>query len=528
MTSFRSSIGALAIWAVATAAAYAVGFRMVVPWHYWQLLDETVLLPHPVASLCLLHSQPPVLNALAAALLMVADASAVSVDAVITVVFALIGALGAVVTWRLVREITGSWQLAAVGVALVVADPAYHTFANLFFYEFILHLLLLVLATTAISWVDRGEERMLFALTAVLAAISLTRTLFHPAWAVAFWLLVVWLRGRVAPTWQPRFAAVLALLVAALLAWPAKNALVYGQFLYSSMTGYSLAYGVTGCTFGADLAPYSPAEMAALTPAVVTRATSVCGDLGVEALTAGAERNGTPNWNAVSHLLLAPARVRCAVAWIAHHPAEWLQRAAGQYAMWMQPAFVDSHLGRLVGPASAPYIRYVDLWRNGLFMDLRPLAERAWPSSFLHEAAVVRSTRRPVPYTLYGFVLFLALVAALAARGNRAKRRNDAAIAWILLALILCPMVAACLTDGTEGNRMRFATTPLVVAAFLFVVHPRPAGGAGRAATSTPAFEATTPVRTFATRDELGVAPDSCTSSTRRARSPEPSSRASS
>jgi hypothetical protein len=473
-TSRRTSILALVIWAVATAAAFAMGFRMRVPWDFWQLLDETVLAAHPVASLCFLHSQPPVLNALAAALLTVAGTLGVSVDGVIVAVFALIGALGAVATWRLVRELTGSTPLAAVGVALVVADPAYHTFANLFFYEFPLHLLLLLLASMAIRWVDRGEERVLIAMTALLVFISLTRTLYHPVWAVGFWLLVMWLRVRVAPTWRPRFVAIFALLVAGLLAWPAKNALVYGQFIYSSMTGYSLANGVPGCTSFDELAPFAPPETAALTPPIVVRrAIGVCGVPGVDALTAVTKRNGTPNWNAAERLLLAPAQERCASDWIAGHPAEWLERAAGQYAMWMQPAYLDPYYGFLIGPTTASFRRYAIAWRDTLFMDLRPPAERVAPSWFLHQAAVVPRIGRPVPYTLYGFLLFPALIVALTVRGIRADRRNDAAIAWTLLAVIACPMVAVCLTDGTEGNRMRFATTPLGVATFLFVLHPR-------------------------------------------------------
>jgi len=33
----------------------------------------------------------------------------------------------------------------------------------------------------------------------------------------------------------------------------------------------------------------------------------------------------------------------------------------------------------------------------------------------------------------------------------------------VLLAIMVPPMIAACLTDGEEGNRMRFATTPMLV-----------------------------------------------------------------
>ena len=56
----------VALFAAAEMAARVMGIRMVIPWDYWQLLDADALRQHPIASLCLLHSQPPLLNALLA------------------------------------------------------------------------------------------------------------------------------------------------------------------------------------------------------------------------------------------------------------------------------------------------------------------------------------------------------------------------------------------------------------------------------------------------------------------------------
>jgi hypothetical protein len=57
------------LWLVAFVVARAAGFAMTMPWIFYQVLDAPVLAEHPLASLCYLHSQPPVLNALVAACL---------------------------------------------------------------------------------------------------------------------------------------------------------------------------------------------------------------------------------------------------------------------------------------------------------------------------------------------------------------------------------------------------------------------------------------------------------------------------
>jgi hypothetical protein len=465
----------VAIWFAAAVLAYAVGFRMEIPWIYWQLLDAGMLAAHPLASLCYLHAQPPGLNALAALVLAAARALDVAPETVAAAVFGLLGAVGAVAFHRLVRRLTGSVAIATVALAAVVADPAYHVFANLFFYEFVLSVLLVLLVAAAVRYVDRGATRSLVAVTLLLATISLTRTLFHPLWSVGIWGIVVMLRAvRAAPS-RASVLATLAVLIVALVSWPAKNWLVYGRFFSASMTAYSVARGVPGCddisiarTMTRDRTPRPDAAT------VVAAAARVCGTAGSALLTENLESvGGGANWNALPHLVMAPWRERCAADWIRSEPGEWLRRAAGQYAMWMRPAFVDPYLGGARWLPSPAYRAYARAWQEVLFADLRPAVERRWPGWFLHRYARVPVTGA-VPYTLFGFVLFPLLLVALVVR---AVRPSDlaGATALLLLVAILWPMTAACLTDGLEGNRMRFPTTPLVVIGVCLLVRPRTA-----------------------------------------------------
>jgi hypothetical protein len=100
---------------------------------------------------------------------------------------------------------------------------------------------------------------------------------------------------------------------------------------------------------------------------------------------------------------------------------------------------------------------------RGVF-DLRPAIERLQPDLFLHREAMLRG--RPVPYTLFGFVVFPLLVALAAWQQVFRPRTLRTTTAAAALLCLLWPMLAACLTDGQEGNRMRFSTTPgLIVVA---------------------------------------------------------------
>jgi hypothetical protein len=455
------------LWLVASVVARAAGFTMTMPWIFYQLLDAPVLAEHPLASLCYLHSQPPVLNALVAIVLRTADAVGTSPERVAGAAFAAMGATAAVVLYRTVRVLTRSTALAVIALVLELADPAHHVYAGMLFYEFPLHVLLVLLFAATVRYLQSGERSWLLVVTLLLATISATRTLFHPVWAVGFWCLVVWLRVRVAPPFRGGVLGSLILLLTLLVAWPAKNAVVYGRFFEASMSAFSLARGVPGCT-RRELLKTIPD-----TTPIVERATRICGADGAAALTAPLKSNRYPNFNWVLRLAEAPGQEACAVAWAEEHPGEWLRRAAGQYALWMRPGFeMANGSGDLIGPASPIYAWYANAWRRTVFADLRPFVEARHPDWFLHRYAV--APNGPVPYTLLGFVVFPVFLAILVAKAVRRRRDVGGASAIVLSTTLLTPMIAACLTDGLEGNRFRFATSFLGLIGACWLLAPGP------------------------------------------------------
>lgn len=440
------------LWLAALVVSRAAGFRMVIPWGYYQLLDRQMLATHPLGSLCYLHSQPPGLDALLVATLRAAELFGTTPEVVGTVVFQALGLAAAIALFRLILVTSGSRGFATAGVVAALADPGYHVFANLFFYEFPVYVLLLLLLATGMRYLRGGDVSSLVFVVLFAAAITLTRSLFHPIWALGLCVLLVLLREP-RPSWSRHAALAVGLLLVVLVPWPLKNRVVFGQATYASMSAYNLARGIPGCL---------PAVAPSAGDAIVMRAQSICGEPALPTLAATTKSDGSANWNHVGWLLRADALSRCGIAWRLGHPGEWLATAVGNYAMWTRASFVHPYGRQLLGPPTPAYLAYAGWYNDVLFFDLRPAIERLLPGLFLHRYAMMRGS--PVPYTVFGFVVFPLVVGLLVSR----LRQAPAAV--LLLYCTLWPMLVVCLTDGQEGNRMRFSTSALFVVMLALVV----------------------------------------------------------
>lgn len=446
------------LYVVAVAGARWMGFRARIPWDYYQLLDAQTLRAHPLASLCLMHVQPPALNALLAGILAAADTLGCVPETLVAVLFVALGLVAAVVVHRLATAVTGSRGLGALALAFVLTDPAYHSYANLFFYEFLLYVLHLLLLAAALRYLEHGRGLLVVGLVA--ATITTTRSLFHPIWTVAVCGLVVWLGWRWHRTSRRQLAA-LAVLVAGLISlWPLKNRIVFGHTFYATMTSYNLARGVPGCgSLPFNLYLQTGVAWPAAT-ALATRPIDLCGAAAAGVLLSPAKVDGSRNWNHVALLAAAEEWDRCGLAWRLHNPGKWLLRAAGQYVMWMRGGYVWPYAQSIMGPSNRIYRSYATRYDRLLFADLRPFAESLLPSCSLHRAAMVRG--HPVPYTLFGFVVFpLTIVVVLVRWARGPWTHREAAVAVALLSIFFA-MTGACATDGIEGNRMRFSTAGLL------------------------------------------------------------------
>lgn len=459
------------LWAVALIAAHAAGVRMVVRWGYWQLLDPAALADHPWTSLTLLHSQPPLLNALAAVLLQLSDLLGVSFELAAGVVFDAVGLLATLVMYDLGRRLTGSRALAVVGVVALLADPGFHFLGHLFFYPFLLQALLLIMLWAATRWLQSGGQRDLRIVVISLGLLCLARSLYHPAWALGtFALLVAARRWHVRNETPPKLRGTIgpALALVALLAlWPLKNLVVFGEPVLSSWMGYYVSLGIPirdaelNDYIGSGVIPNHTADR-------LQEFAERYGDARIDVLGAPEKSEGSRNWN---HLVLLETNAplhRRALDWRLANLDAWARQAGVRYVGTARGTWLHPYLGTPFGPASDGWKAWSDAYKAMFFVDLRPLLERLVAAPELH--AQVNMRGQPLPYTLYGFVLLPAvLFAALLIMARRRSRHRVEEVVVVLALLAVCWVLLASSLLTQEGNRVRFATSPFVILLALYI-----------------------------------------------------------
>lgn len=495
----------------AAAVAAAVGFSFWIPWVIVQLVDAGELRRAPLTALLALHAQPPLLNAVLAAAIGAGTVLGCGPEPLLSALFFLLGGAVVVLLGRLVAGITGSPGLAFAAVLLTVADPALHVFRTVYFYELPLAALLLAALTAGWRFLAGGRERHLLLFVLALGGMVLLRSLYHPVWAAAMFGVLVIGRARLQRPQSSRplgwrWLRSAALLAALVVLWPLKNAVLFGAPVASSWVGYNLSRGtpveVEDAAFLAFLKsgavdPPLQDEWRRIAPAFLRDA---------PVLTSPVKNGTVRNWDHYIFLVTYRRMEQAALAWRREHPGEWLRRGLANYLLWGRPSYIESYYQRLRGPDSSLFRRYAAWHQRLLFPDLRRLVVRWTPASEVHLATVVWGG--PAPYTLFIVAgLPLLLVAAAVLLPGRLGKGPEAWVALLAAIALVWVLVVPCLTDGIEGNRMRYPVSPCVLLLTAWVgaavwqrlrarrsgAPPEPAGAdVPQPATAPPALQPTT------------------------------------
>ena len=317
-------------------------------------------------------------------------------------VFVVVGWAAVLLTYWLVRAQSGPVSWAVVAVLALLANPAFQFFGNLFFYPFLVHTLLLLVVWTAWRYLDAGSWR-LYPLVLTLAAVCLTRVVYHPLWAIAVLTFAVAARtwvvgsdcGGARLAW--RQAVVPAVLLLALLtAWPLKNYLLFGHFINTSWTGFNLAN-----TLPIDANPEftSFVRSDTVSPEMNQRLEDLAWQYP-EAIRSNLlsprKSDGSKNYNHLVVLLTNDDLRARAIQWRLRNPATWASKFIGQYWSWTRATFVHPYSGEIRGPDKTAYRSYAELVRKFFFFDLRPMVERAVPLPIIHEFSFVRRASYPI------------------------------------------------------------------------------------------------------------------------------------
>lgn len=428
---------------------------------FWQYLDPELLRNDALASLWVHHAQPPLYNLYLAAV--TKSCGTASTGCFETTYFAMglalhLGLFGLMLRLGVDRRI-------AFGATLLfVFAPASILYEHWLFYTYPMAALLVGAGVFVHRAIAKGGRRLdLAVLFTLLAAVVLTRSLFHLIWLAGGVALIAWpLRGQ----WR-RVVATAALPVLLCVAVYAKNALLFGEFSSSSWLGMSIARLavepipaaerralVADGTIGrvSLVKPFSPVE--AHPPGLLRDAPD-----GHPALTETHKSTRAPNYNHGAYLAIGRAYLRDARALLLERPDVYGHSVARAWSKFvMAPSiilFLRTNRERLDG--------WADLWLTGLYgFTLSP------------SSADGRLVRPELRYELRSWgVVFLLLAAGSVVvaglRGLREWRRpgGDAARGALLLfasgTTLYVAIVGNALELG-ENNRFRFMVEPLVFA----------------------------------------------------------------
>lgn len=232
----RDVLVVLGLFAVSHALYALLGLRFDASTFpgYMQFIEADLLADRLLESLWYYHAGPPLLNLLAGVGIKLFGAAA---PWFFGVSFHVLGLLVALCVYSLTLKLSGARAAACIATGLLVFSPAFVLYENWLMYTFPAVALLVIATSLLYRYLETLQTKWVAAFFGVLAALLLTRSLFHLAWMVLIAaLLAVVVRNR----WrQVLFAATLPVLLVGF--WYGKNYYLFGTFSASSWMGLGLS-----------------------------------------------------------------------------------------------------------------------------------------------------------------------------------------------------------------------------------------------------------------------------------------------
>ena len=454
---------------------------------YPQQVDLALLKSHFVQSIWYLQSQPPLYN--------VASGLLVRLplwwrQPTVCIVMLGLGILLVLACHQLGLDLGFPGWLAAAVAVLVILDPAYVLYENLFFYTYPTAVLLTVSALAATRYALTRKRLWLVVLVVCPAGVVLINSTFQWPWLLLVLAPVGYLyRAR----W--RSIAVVALLPLILVAgWYVKDAVLFSTASSSSWLGMNLEKITTAQLPEGEIKPL--VAKGNLTPISELRAFFVGisayvprysnhPSTGVPVLDEVTKSDGTPNFNNINIISVARQYQRNDLSYIETRPVSYASSVGDAVTLFLVPS--DQYF--ICWPDGGQYIttytRGFDLVAAGQIFGTS--TQTMWKDANLSSAP------SPKHISLVAILEILATVFVLPAIAWRRRRQPAVSLPLFFISITaVYVMVVTNFIELGENNRFRFDLGPLPLIALVFVVvaasrhvgsrklHTAVTGGAGQ------------------------------------------------
>jgi hypothetical protein len=425
-----------AIFIAVEAVYWQAGLQFDASWldWAWQYLDPIILRRDLFRGLLYLHTQPPGFNLFLGAVLHMAGRHA---SEVFRIAYAALGFALDLGVFVLMRRLEVRRFTALAATTLFAMNPATAAFGHVLFYELPVAVLVVWAAVSASTLPTRPSYLRSLVFCSLVAALCLTRSIFHLVYYVAAIAVV----AVVAP--EARRATLWAALapLAAVLAVYLKNVMLFGFFGASSWLGMSVArmtlpYAdestMRRLADGGRLSPIATIEPFSPLWMYPSGYRSRLSSIAHPALTAVNKSTGHINFNHAAFVRVSRDYFDDALAVIRAQPSAYRTSVGRAWTFY----FMSGTENTLAEGNLAPVRRWIAWWDSVVLL------------------------RSP------GTRVCLSLVVGLPLAALWAVWRSRRHLAWAFIALTIGYVaVLGNATEVGENNRFRFATDALSVAA---------------------------------------------------------------
>jgi hypothetical protein len=341
----------------------------------------------------------------------------------------------------------------------MLADPGYHLFQHLYFYPFILNFLFITALFLFSKLLKSYETRFFYGSVFILASVTNMRSLFHPIWALLCCFLLLLLlsilhgKDRILRCRHTWIASLLFIVL--LIAWPLKNLLLFDTFTFSTWTGYNLSHRIP--VNSQKIERYLHKGIVSdQTKRRIEKFAERFGQDQITLLSEATKFGGARNWNHYVFVETNKPLAEKAIQWRVSNPKAWIGNILLNYTKWTRATYIFPYDGEIQGPRNPVYLTYAEVYRDLFFADMQMRwLFQAWDEN--HSVTLFGAVVLPCLVLLVLLTLFTDWI--------KASRGLSINTCMLLIASFIFAwnLIVPCLTDGIEGNRMRFSVTPCLL-----------------------------------------------------------------